>query len=536
VVRPYSRRIVSALSASCGTLFPAAGLCAAAALLPQIGRAQVALSWQGGVLGSQVEYSIQAAPGTFFALLPSFSGGPTPLSIFDPNDPRVLNIGLDLQPLWRFGSIRGLGAKQVLYPLPLSGTLAGLTLNAQAVTFPGSTTLVKDISNAVKFALTFTNQTVPTQNESGFARMFHSCTTLPDGRIYVAGGQAPGPAALIYDRVEFFDPQTQSFGLSPIALPEPRTHHTATLLLDGNVLLLGGIGNGGVLASGRIFQPASGTYKSIPNMSAPRAMQTATLLADGRVFVAGGSPQFTFSHPIGFPTSFTSALPTSEIYDPVSNTWTSGPSLPKGLTTHQASLLGDGRVLLTGGVENSPTPGVVPLTTAATYLYTPGPGGGALQNGPPLPGARQHQAQTPIEDGGALVVGGALVDFTAGTTVVSSDAYRYSLTTGAWTVVSCTIIVRCGRIICVPRPGQPPGYGVMGGLSSMDLITGLGVPQTQIGVFNPLTNVISVAGSELKPRMGTDIAAFDNGKRILILGTAGGVPADKTADIFTLHP
>jgi hypothetical protein len=497
--------------------------------------AQVALEWSGGVLGSQVSYEVTSAPGTFFALLPSFSGGPTPLSIFDPNDPRVLSVGLDLQPLWKFGSVRATGTKVLTFPLPASGAIAGLTLHAQALTFPGSTTLVKDISNATRFALTFTHQTVPTQNDSGLARMFHTLTTLPNGRIYVAGGQSPGSSPQIYDQVELFDPQTQSFSPSPIPLPEPRTHHTATLLADGNVLLLGGIGSTGVLASGRIFQPASGTYKPMPPMSSPRAMHTATLLADGRVHVAGGSAQFTISHPIGQPLSFTTSVPTSEIYDPVSNTWTSGPNLPKGLTTHQASLLGDGRVLITGGVENSGV-GLLPVTTAATYLFAPGPGGGVLTSGPPLPGARQHQAQTPLENGDALVVGGAFVDFAAQATTVSSDAYRYDLISGTWTNVPCTVIVRCGRIICVPRPGQPPGYGIAGGLLSMDFATGLGIPQTQIGVYDPGTNAITAVGSTLKPRMGTDIAAFDDGKRILILGTAGGVPADTSADIFTLHP
>ncbi|TAJ16000.1 MAG: hypothetical protein EPO68_11845 [Planctomycetota bacterium] len=506
-----------------------------AAALRAATAAQVTLEWSGGVLGSQVDYEITASPGTFFAFLPSFTGGPTPLSIFDPNDPRVLSVGLDLQPLWKFGAIRGTGSKVLTFPLPPSGTIAGLTLHAQALTFPGATTLVKDISNKTQFALSFTNQTVPSQNDSALARVFHSLTTLVDGRIYVAGGQAPGAATTIYDRVEFFDPQTQSFGNSPIPLPEPRTHHTATLLADGRVLLLGGIGPGGVLASGRLFQPLTGQYAPTPNMATPRALHTATLLSDGRVLVTGGSPQFTFSHPTGQPLAYTSAVATTEVYDPNTNTWTSGPGLQRGLTTHQASRLGDGRVLITGGVENAGV-GAIPATTAATYLYTPGPGGGALAPAAPLPSPRQAHAQSPLSNGDALVVGGAQVDFSSVTSAVLGDAYRYSNGGGNWNPVACTIIVRDGKVICIPRPGLPPGYGVIGGLFSFDFASGTGVPQTQVGVYLPALNAIQSVGTTLKPRFGVEIAGFDDGKRILILGSAGGVPADSSADIFTMHP
>lgn len=514
-------------------LAPAALLAALA--LSAHSAAQVSLEWTGGVLGSQVDYEITAAPGTFFAFLPSFTGGPTPLSIFDPNDPRVLSVGLDLQPLWKFGAIRGTGNKILSFPLPASGTIAGLTLHAQALTFPGATTLVKDLSNATRFALTFTNQTVPTQNDSAFARVFHSLTTLQDGRIYVAGGQAPGAAATIYDRVEFFDPQTQSFVNSPIPLPEPRTHHTATLLNDGTVLLAGGIGQGGVLASARVFQPTTGTYKATPNMASPRALHSATLLSDGRVLVVGGSPQFTFSHPIGFPLAYANAVATTELYDPVANTWSPGPTLPRGLSTHQASPLGDGRVLITGGVENNGV-GALPVTTAAAYFYTPGPGGGALASAPPLPSPRQAHAQTPLASGDVLVVGGAQVDFSSVTSAVLGDAFRFDLGGGGWTPVACTIIVRDGKIICVPRPGLPPGYGLIGGLLSLNIGTGGGVPQTQIGIYQPTVNAVLSVGTTLKPRFGVDIAPFDDGRRILVLGSAGGVPADTSADLFTLHP
>ena len=69
-----------------------------------------------------------------------------------------------------------------------------------------------------------------------------------------------------------------------------RAADTATLLLDGRVLVTGGFRSdvNGVLASAEVYDPGTGTWTAAPNMDTPRANQTATLLPDGRVLVAGG--------------------------------------------------------------------------------------------------------------------------------------------------------------------------------------------------------------------------------------------------------
>jgi hypothetical protein len=60
---------------------------------------------------------------------------------------------------------------------------------------------------------------------------------------------------------------------------------TATLLLDGRVLVAGGGSNG---TSAELYDPATGTWSPTGSMSVGRAGFTATRLADGRVLVAGG--------------------------------------------------------------------------------------------------------------------------------------------------------------------------------------------------------------------------------------------------------
>jgi hypothetical protein len=67
-----------------------------------------------------------------------------------------------------------------------------------------------------------------------------------------------------------------------------RSSHTATLLPNGKVLVAGGVGSSGILASAEIYDPASGSWTATGNMLSGREFHTATLLPNGQVLVAGG--------------------------------------------------------------------------------------------------------------------------------------------------------------------------------------------------------------------------------------------------------
>lgn len=124
-----------------------------------------------------------------------------------------------------------------------------------------------------------------------------------------------------------------------------RVGHVATLLSDGHVLVAGsGLPTGDVVASAELYDPSIGTWSDTGSMAQGRAGPTATLLPDGRVLVVGG----TFG---GF--SFSNAVASAEIYDPVTGVWSGAASMHTDRQYHTATLLPDGTVLVAGGTGSN---------------------------------------------------------------------------------------------------------------------------------------------------------------------------------------
>ena len=72
------------------------------------------------------------------------------------------------------------------------------------------------------------------------------------------------------------------------SLNTARFHHTATLLPDGRVLVVGGESGHDPLASAELYDPATGTWSDTGSLRTARDSHTATLLPNGMVLVAGG--------------------------------------------------------------------------------------------------------------------------------------------------------------------------------------------------------------------------------------------------------
>lgn len=106
---------------------------------------------------------------------------------------------------------------------------------------------------------------------------------------------------------------------------------------------LAGCGGGGGSASTppSVQPPATTRFFPTASMSTARAYHAATLLQDGRVLVTGGGDA---NH----------KLATAEIFDPSTDTFTSTGSMVAARADHAASLLQDGKVVLFGGNQSGP--------------------------------------------------------------------------------------------------------------------------------------------------------------------------------------
>jgi hypothetical protein len=107
-------------------------------------------------------------------------------------------------------------------------------------------------------------------------------SVLADGRPLVTGGVGPGglTGAELYAGGQWR--LAASFN-------DARYRHTQTTLPSGRVLIAGGQGRQQVLASSEVYDPATNTWSAGGAMAFPRVDHTATLLEDGRVLVAGGT-------------------------------------------------------------------------------------------------------------------------------------------------------------------------------------------------------------------------------------------------------
>jgi|CXWL01.1.fsa_nt_gi N-acetylneuraminic acid mutarotase len=213
------------------------------------------------------------------------------------------------------------------------------------------------------------------------SRMLHTATLLPDGKVLIVGGVDETNQALA--ECLLFDAVTETFTPTG-AMQKPRALHTATLLLDGTVLVTSE-------GTAELYDVASGTWAATGSPSIAREpaglfdqpnMHTATLLASGKVLVTGG---------VG------DASATSEIYEPATRTWRSVGALAQTRVTHQATLLPSGKVLVSSGHLNETQ------LTNPVELFDP-----LTETFNALPGATNrsgHSARV-MRDGRVLIVGG----------------------------------------------------------------------------------------------------------------------------------
>jgi RHS repeat-associated protein len=176
------------------------------------------------------------------------------------------------------------------------------------------------------------------QETQSAVKQSQSSTLLPDGQILLLGGlgadHKPVADAYLVDRTG----KAQKLAAQ---LHAPRAGHTATVLPDGAVLVFGGVNaTGNMVTAAEIYDPLARSFSSVSTRLVPRAFHSATLLTDGTLLIAGGVEQNhvfpadvqKWDYRTGQVTTFDALL-----------------AVPR--QGHSATLLSDGTVRLSGGTD-----------------------------------------------------------------------------------------------------------------------------------------------------------------------------------------
>lgn len=238
--------------------------------------------------------------------------------------------------------------------------------------------------------------------EMAIGRAGHTATLLEDDRILIIGGRGSGGESLAQS--EAYLPDAGLFAATG-QLTTGRYNHTATLLRDGRVLVLGGR-NETVLKSAEIYDPANDRFSRLAQMNDYRYDHSATLLRNGKVLIVGGygGSDNNLDNP--------AALTSAELYDPATNQFsTLAPMSGNPIAGHSANLLNNSQVLLVGSAGCSESVEGVPQIGCADYLYDI-----RTKTFLNLPGEPQeskavartsHQAAQ-LSDGNVLIIGGTV--------------------------------------------------------------------------------------------------------------------------------
>jgi Galactose oxidase, central domain len=172
------------------------------------------------------------------------------------------------------------------------------------------------------------------------ARYDHSALRLPDGRILIVGGE--GPDKQPTTRIEIYDPSTLT-SHAVGSLTTSRCEPSVTQLPDGDVLLAGGsvcppYPVQKLVKTIERFNVRTGYDVIVGEFRTPRYLQDATLLKDGRVLFTSGVD--AERNPVS----------ENEIYDPANNKVTAAGTMTAQRCRESIVPLPDGTVLFAGGV------------------------------------------------------------------------------------------------------------------------------------------------------------------------------------------
>ncbi|NNC17309.1 kelch-like protein [Corallococcus exiguus] len=324
----------------------------------------------------------------------------------------------------------------------------------------------------------------------------HTATLLLNGKVLVAGGYNYGQTPELLQVSELYDPATGNWTPSG-SMTTQRWRHTATRLGNGKVLVVGG--NSGTAATAELYDPATGTWTATANLPGlRRESHRAVLLGNGKVLVTGGSTEDQIH------TAF------SALYDPSTGTWSTTGDMRDGRSNHSLTLLKNGKILAVGGMGFSTVwPTLRSLSTAE--LYDPATGTwtltGLMASDPIFltPGRTEHSA-TLLPSGKVLVAGGYSASGFIDVSPPTVTAELYDPSTGTWSNTGSMAEGHSGNVM----DALPSGKVVIAGKT-------WAANAGTVELYDPTTGAWSTVGTLANLRYGSTTTTLASG-RVLIAG------------------
>lgn len=328
-------------------------------------------------------------------------------------------------------------------------------------------------------------------------RRDHSANLLPDGTVAVIAGLGDANGITAYGTADLYDPQSGMIRAAGKLLYEHGAGASVTTLQDGRLLIVGGH-----------FAPSAVTIydhstRSIWSGSAlikERAFHSATLLRDGKVLLAGGQyPLSTLTPPGGGPWQ---SQADAEVFDPAGGTFTAVGQMVQHRAGHRATLLANGRVLITGGTQTT-TPGFgIQLGQAEAF----DPTSGAFTT---LTFSAPVDVSVGLSNGKVLLIG-------------ANYATVYDPANGSLDRVAQIAPIRPFNSIAAVRLAD-----------GRVLICGGGPVTTNAAeIYDPVRNLIVAAPPMLTPRQQHTATLLPDG-RVLVIGGYDGRGDTASIEIFT---
>jgi hypothetical protein len=337
-------------------------------------------------------------------------------------------------------------------------------------------------------------------------RVFFTATLLPDGKVLVVGGFRNGDGTGPLASAELYDPTTASWTATGKML-QARAGHTATLLPDGTVLVAGGgTSPSDTLRSAESYDPRTGSWSATGSMTKARGSHTAILLRDGRVLVAGGG--------VGISSSGIEA--SAELYDPKGRSWAATGKMRDARTLHTATLLTDGKVLVSGGQSRSDT------ALASAELYDPVSESWIVSSNM-ITGRAGHTVAL-LHDGKVLVAGGVSGGFTGDLTPsdILASAELYDPASGSWKATGSMVTPRFGFV----ATRLPDGRVLVAAGDT------LGSPPLDAELYDPNNGSWTATGNLINGRAGHTAALLPDGKVLVVGGEGPGGIGLASAELY----